>query len=157
MLKGLYTMTSFEKMFRESKGKPITYMGKTLVMNDRFPTHGAASLNLTIETSSPGWRQGVALDTVGSFSVNGRPVSGKIVIWQDTGPPIVEIELIGNCASVEIKNVWDIGDGVMQAWHNGAAMIVEELAHGRRYRCNDGYPDDDFDDIVFRIERLTLP
>ncbi|MCB1117403.1 MAG: hypothetical protein KDK50_02345, partial [Chlamydiia bacterium] len=39
--------------------------------------------------------------------------------------------------------------------HNGAAMIVEEIPNGRRYRCNDGEPDDDFDDIVFTITRIN--
>jgi hypothetical protein len=33
-------------------------------------------------------------------------------------------------------------------------MIVQEIAEGRRYRCNDGYPDDDFDGLIFRIERI---
>jgi hypothetical protein len=32
-------------------------------------------------------------------------------------------------------------------------MIVEEIENGFRYYCNDGYPDEDFNDIVFRIER----
>jgi len=31
-------------------------------------------------------------------------------------------------------------------------MIVEEIPSGRRYKCNDGRADDDFDEIVFRIE-----
>jgi hypothetical protein len=55
----------------------------------------------------------------------------------------------GEC---QVKNVWDTGDGVMDSWHNGGAMVVEEIASGRRYKCNDGRPDDDFNDIVFRIE-----
>ena len=50
---------------------------------------------------------------------------------------------------LEIKNVWDFGDGVMHSWHNGAAMWKEELDDGSiRYWCNDGYPDDDLNDIV---------
>jgi hypothetical protein len=52
---------------------------------------------------------------------------------------------------LEVYNLWDKGDGVTEAWHNGAAMIVEEIPGGRRYRCNDGYPDDDFDDLVFEL------
>jgi len=32
-------------------------------------------------------------------------------------------------------------------------MIAEEIENGFRYHCNDLYPDEDFDDIVFRIER----
>jgi hypothetical protein len=34
-------------------------------------------------------------------------------------------------------------------------MIIEQLPNdGRRYHCNDGEPDEDFDDLVFRIERV---
>ncbi|OJW19261.1 MAG: hypothetical protein BGO58_03090 [Sphingopyxis sp. 65-8] len=51
-----------------------------------------------------------------------------------------------------MKNVWDTGDGVMQSWHAGGAMIVEEIENVRRYLCNDGELDDDFDDLIFTLE-----
>ncbi len=77
------------------------------------------------------------------------------MLWQDTAPQTVDFEIIGKASTIEVKNMWDFGDGVMQSWHNGAAMIVESLPNGRRYRCNDGDPDDDFDDIIFRLERVS--
>lgn len=52
---------------------------------------------------------------------------------------------------LRVWNVWDIGDGAVESGY-GTAMIVEQLPNGRRYRCNDGHPDDDFDDLIFRIE-----
>ena len=54
-----------------------------------------------------------------------------------------------------IKNIWDPGDGTIFSWIGGAAMIVEEIENGRRYRCNDGHPDENFDDIIFTIQKLT--
>ena len=30
-------------------------------------------------------------------------------------------------------------------------MVVKDLAYGARYHCNDGYPDDNCDDIVFDV------
>jgi len=51
-----------------------------------------------------------------------------------------------------VKNVWDMGDGVMQSWNAGGAMIVEGDAVSRRYLCNDGELDDDFDDMIFTLE-----
>ena len=36
-------------------------------------------------------------------------------------------------------------------WQRGAAMILEVDGNTRRYRCNDGHPDDNFDDIIFEI------
>ena len=63
--------------------------------------------------------------------------------------------MTGEATTIEVKNVWDVGNGVIESWHNGAAMIVELLPDGRRYLCNDGFADDDFDDIVFRLERVS--
>jgi len=31
-------------------------------------------------------------------------------------------------------------------------MIGEKLSNGFRYRCNEGRDDDDYDDLIFRIE-----
>ncbi len=55
---------------------------------------------------------------------------------------------------LRVKNVWDTGNGIVHSGHYGAAMIVEEIPNGRLYRCNDGKPDDDFDEIGFSIERV---
>jgi hypothetical protein len=34
----------------------------------------------------------------------------------------------------------------------GTALYYEEINNGRRYVCNDGYPDDDLNNLVFSIE-----
>lgn len=44
----------------------------------------------------------------------------------------------------------------MEALTNFAGMLVEELLNGYRYRCNEGRDDDDYDDLVFRIERTGI-
>jgi hypothetical protein len=150
-------MTSFQAMFVESKGKPIQYKGMTLVLMDRFPTEGAKAIRLVFEECKGKWRQGVSLICDGQFRINERLFEGRkkgIGLWQDTAPPTIEIELVGPVQELEVHNVWDLGNGVVHYWHNGAAMIVEELSNGRRYRCNDGEADDDFDDLVFRLERV---
>jgi len=57
---------------------------------------------------------------------------------------------------LHVWNVWNDGNvrhGIDRRL-NGAGMIVEKIEKGFRYRCNDGYPDEDFDDIVFRIELM---
>ncbi len=149
-------MPSFQSQFTETAGKPIMYQGKTLFMMDHFPTEHSTRLRLYFETCNGEWRQGVALNVDGNVEVNGR-VIGKhkhIVLWHDTAPQVVELGVPANANMVEVHNVWDSGNGMTDAWHNGAAMIIEEIPNGRRYRCNDGLADDDFDDIVFRIERV---
>jgi len=166
-------MPSFQHMFTESEGRPIKWQGKTLVCGDFLPTRGATTFRLVIESCNGTWRQGVAMDLAhqtcdgtwhrgadehsnGSFVVNGRAHDGKngIFFWQDDIVDAIEFEVVGNPSAIDLFNVWDTGNGVMDSRHNGAAMIVEELPNGRRYRCNDGYADEDFDDIIFRIEAI---
>jgi hypothetical protein len=148
-------MPSFEDMFMKTAGKPIEYQGKTLVMFDDFPTEGARRLRLVFEECTSEWRQGVALRFQGKVKVNGQIIRRGFMLWHDTAPRTVELELIGKIASIQVKNIWDVGNGVIESWHNGAAMIVEILPEGRRYRCNDGFADDDFNDVVFCIERVA--
>ncbi len=140
----------------KSKGQPITYAGKTLVMSDRFPCMNAKSLRLVIESCNAEWRQGVVLRILkGShLRLNGQNVT-HAVCWADTAPPIIDVQVSDDVSEIVVYNVWDSGNGVINARHNGAAMIMDLIENGRRYICNDGRPDDDFDDIIFRIERLT--
>lgn len=148
-------MPSFQELFEKSGGQPIEYQGATLVMFDVFPSEGAKHLRLVFEESNGEWRQGVALRFEGKFKINDQIIRRGIVLWRDTAPQTVELEVVGKPSTIEVKNVWDVGDGVIHSWHNGAAMMIEELPSGRRYRCNDGFTDDDFSDIVFRLERMS--
>jgi len=50
--------------------------------------------------------------------------------------------------------IWRLNNKPMQYGHNGAALYIEEIPNGKRYYCNDGSPDDDFDDLVFTIEKV---
>jgi hypothetical protein len=145
-------MPSFEEMFRQTKGKPIQWNGQTLVMVDAFPVGKRERLRLVFESFGSEWKQGVLLSTKGSFVVNGKDCGRQVVLWQDTAPKQVDFEVSSKDGSVLIKNCWDTGDGVINSWHHGAAMIVDDLGGKRRYRCNDGHPDEDFADIIFTLE-----
>lgn len=145
-------MPSFQSLFFESKGQPVVYNGQTIQMVDRIPIKNGQFLRVIFEGVNAEWRQGVHLKTDGDFIVNNKTVKKAVVLWHDTAPREVLLQVHTKKGECWIKNVWDTGNGVMDSWHNGAAMIVEEIATGKRYRCNDGQPDDDFDDIVFRIE-----
>jgi hypothetical protein len=50
-----------------------------------------------------------------------------------------------------VYNVWQGNDGTTHYWHNGAAMYVEEDVEKRIYYCNDGFTDEDFNDLIFGI------
>ncbi len=176
-------MPEFESMFIRSKGQPIQWEGRTLHLHDYFPTGGAKRYRLTLESSNSKWRQGLVMALVhqdkkagwqpgaaegvsGQFIINGKNVDGSngVAIWHDEAPSVVEFEVAGGPSTICVYNAWQsttrvaipgtTGRPIVDSGHNGAAMIVEELSKGRRYRCNDGKPDDDFDDIVFRLERV---
>lgn len=145
-------MAVFEEMFIESKGKPVIYAGKEICLVVGIPVTEGQVLRVYIETTNSEWRQGVLFWTKGSMEVNGVKIKNKTVLWQDTAPDEVTMKIMTKSGKCRVKNVWDNGRCAMDSGVNGAAMIVEELPNGFRYRCNDGHPDDDFDDIVFRIE-----
>lgn len=160
-------MPSFETLFEESKGKPIIYKGRELHLAHYLPVDQRDSIRVTRESTSSELRQGIGLAVDGVFEVAGKHVNTELVLWEDSAPADLNIRILLRSGRqrrsrrrpapglLRVTNVWDTGIGVAQAWHNGAAMIVEELSSGAyRYRCNDAHPDEDFDDIVFRIERI---
>ena len=147
-------MPSFENLFLKSKGQPVIYNGQIIQMVDRLKVTDGQRLKLTFESMNADWRQGICLTTDIGFVVNNQTIKKATVVWFDTAPQEVFLKVHTKNGECQVKNVWDTGDGVMESWHNGAAMIVEEIVSGRRYKCNDGQADDDFDDIVFRLEPI---
>ena len=148
-------MVVFEEMFLESKGKPVKYNDVTVQMMDELPVGDLAHLRIRFESANSEWRQGISLTTEGTFEVGGQKIKRGLALWQDTAPQEVDVVVSSKSGTVQVKNIWDVGDGVVHSWHNGAAMIVDSDRERRRYRCNDGHPDDDFDDLVFEL--TTLP
>ena len=145
-------MPDFQELFVQSKGQPITYKGNVIQMVDCLEVAPGQQLRLTFECVDSEWRQGACLTTDGSFAVNNREMKDTVVLWHDTAPGEVLLKVQTRKGQCWLKNVWETEDGLMHSWHNGAAMIVEKTENGRRYRCNDGRADDDFDDLIFRIE-----
>lgn len=147
-------MPQFDTMFLQSQGQPIQYKERTLHRADRIPIPDGSVFYVLIEQTASRWRQGIDIVTKGSFEVNGDVAKKGFYLWADTAPNAPErIPIVVHTSDglVRVNNVWMDVRGTIEAWHNGAAMWVEELPNGRRYHCNDGDPDDDFDDIIFSI------
>lgn len=82
-------------------------------------------------------------------------IKTRLCLWLDK--PLEPIEVICHTQDghIHVWNVWNNGNirhGI-DGRHNGAGIIIEKIENGFRYYCNDGYPDEDFNDIVFRVER----
>lgn len=62
--------------------------------------------------------------------------------------------LIINNAWIERRPEWGYETEHLFS-HGYSAMLIEHLPDGgRRYRCNDGQADEDFDDIIFRVNPM---
>jgi len=145
-------MESFEKMFRESKGAPVTWNGTQIKLLESFKVIGPASFRLVFEYANQRWRQGLIIRTDRGLIHGDQTQSKSVVIWEDQGREL-GFKTDPKTRRMDLNNIWDTGDGCMHSWHNGAAMIVEQVTPSIfRFRCNDGQPNDDFDDLVFRLE-----
>lgn len=149
---------SFQKLFTESKGQPIKYKDKELTMIDRIhlPSKKVV-LNVSFISTDSKWKQGIVLQTKGEFDINGQKLSTKIILWENTAPKELELFVNSKDKVLLIYNVWETQDGITHYWHNGAAMHVTENNEVRTYNCNDGYDDDDLNDIVFKIAVKPIP
>ena len=136
-----------------SGGKPIEYKGKILHMWDRISVpKRETEMEYRILSTSSEWKQGFGLSVNGDFDFGTeKPIKSAVSIWEDTAPHTGTFRCRSNAGPLIIKNIWDEGRGGTESGTNGAAMWIEEIPNGRRYHCNDGHFDDDFDDIVFEI------
>ncbi len=148
-------MPSFDKLFSESKERPVLYNGLRIWRVDVLGVNRRQGLKVVFDCANSNWRQGIRLDIDDRFEINGQTIRKAIVLWQDTAPKECRFVAHSKKGEVLVRNVWDTGDGVVDSWHNGAAMIVEEFPNGKRYKCNDGLADDDFDDLIFSIELIS--
>jgi hypothetical protein len=143
-------MISFERDFINSKGKPIKYKDMELISIDRIPVNKKFSGYLRVVSTNSEWRQGVEIKVNGKMKING--VEGKsFIIWEENAKENVAFEGTAKEGALKVWNAWDIGNGTINAWLNGSAMILEVDGNVRRYKCNDAHPDENFDDIVFEV------
>lgn len=143
-------MIEFEKEFMATRGQPFEKHGTTYYLMYTVPLRGSNKLTIEFQDARPPYRQGIHLEADGPLRIAGKE-SKAMLLWYDTAPQRVECDCAG-CESVRVWNVWDIGDGTVHSWHNGAAMIVHPLGNnGWLFRCNDGQADDRCDDLVFSI------
>jgi len=156
-------MPSFSELFMKSKAQPIEWNGKILVMSDKFPVKNGDTLLISIEKTNSDCRQGLCVDVTGSCELDGElHKAGKgvrMLFWEDTAPKQVKLKVITKQDFVWIENIWEssayLGKITVNSRLMGAAMMVEDIENGRRYRCNDWHPDENFDDIVFTVQKIT--
>ena len=147
-------MPSFDDLFDTSEERPISYQGKTLYRAHQIEIPEKCVVVVRFVSTNSEWRQGIALNVNGHFTFAGNRLGKKLILWEDTATKDTTLDIASKDGVLWAYNTWDYGDGAIQSWRFGAAMIIEDIPNGKRYYCNDGHPDDDFDDLVFEVTVL---
>lgn len=159
-------MPSFQELFSQARQLTIQYKGKTLYWADRFPVSDGDKLKICIEKTNSEYVQGISVDITGSCEVQGeiwkKGKGVKMFFWEDAeliDPKNIEMTVFTKTGYIVVQNIWERSDhrGVKftDSGVHGAAMTIEDIPNGRRYYCNDGHPDENFDDIVFTIQKIS--
>lgn len=148
---------NFQSLFLESKGDKIIYQGKFLKLADRINlSEVKIKLRLTFIKSDSKWQQGIFLSTKkGKIHIAGKTYSKKVLIMDDSISEEEEITVEAKDKILFVYNAWKDENDKVLYWEKGAAMYIEEYENSKIYYCNDGLPDDDFNDLIFKIEFLT--
>ena len=145
----------FQRAFERSNGNPIEYSGRIIQLFDLFPVKYGERLQIVVESVNSDYPQVIQLE--GRIVLDGERHE-KSCIYVDSNKLPFETEVTSRKRNgyLWVCNGWTKSTSHRKVdWsEGGAAMIVEELSNGRRYNCNDFQLNDDFNDLIFRIERV---
>ena len=160
-------MTDCDEIFSMTAERPIIFDGMPIIRADDIAFQDGDTFEITFESTNSQRPQGIAIDVFGEISVNNALLQDKMVFWENSAPKKFRFSAYRDQKRsrkpkslpapnmLRIFNVWDSGQGLPESSYWGAAMTYEEIANGRRYRCNDCVPDNDFNDIVFTIQKVS--
>ncbi|MBQ8688255.1 MAG: hypothetical protein IJ512_06875 [Ruminococcus sp.] len=153
-------MINFSDLFMESKGEPVQYGEKTLLLIDQLPISQNFSILLKLISTHSEWRQAIriAINT-GSMTVDGIIKRKEFRFWEDDlrKEPNQTIIIHGKTKDRHLsvwnayERIYNTGEKVIESWNMGAAMLKGEDGI---YYCNDAHVDDDFNDLIFQIKVL---
>jgi hypothetical protein len=154
----------FGQLFVKSRGAPIWHDGRALIMLDKVAAKLGEKFIVTIEATRSPYPQGVGVSE--GVAVFGERVK-RAVVWEYFSLPPAErksqrsqlpfaFEVIcrNKKGSLSFYNMTEF-QGRQEWWHGGSCMVAEDIPGGRRYHCNDLEPDEDFDDLVFTVVRVS--
>ena len=146
---------TFEHLFEASNWLPILHNGKLIRIADSLPiSNDINDYQIVFESVNSDWEQGVFIQSKGShFLIDEKEEKlNGFYLWFDKNHLTHNFKLLKKPKQdLNVWNIWRIDNGPMSYGHNGAALYSEDLNNGKKFYCNDGYPDEDFDDIIFTI------
>lgn len=148
-------MIIFGDEFIKTKGQPINYKNKLIMMGDYFFVPiGKSMLHFKFISTNSEWKQAIKLSLKGSISINNRTFKNGLGLWEHTAPKEGVFMVDSKDGKILVSNAWQTPDGTVHSWEAGGALYFEEIKKGRRYYCNDGHIDDDFKDLIFEITQV---
>lgn len=147
-------MMELAKLFQQSLGTPIHVDGQELYAIINKKSEGVKSIQIRRISASTVFVPGLCLQGKGiQFFVNSQTLK-DVVLWADTSPKSVKIDIVSCKRHGEIKiwNCWRDKLGITQAWLGNAAMKVEERSGIIKVFCNSGPSELEFKDLVFEME-----
>ncbi|MDT0213337.1 hypothetical protein Q9R29_05525 [Rothia sp. ARF10] len=142
------------KLPERSVNLGLTTPEREVVLIESVDCAAGDRFSLTFESAEPRWRQGVWLAVDGDVVAAGQ-VSSQILLWRDTAPDQVEIEVRSTGDGLmRLYNVWDSGRGHgHESQRHTSGMVREALPDGYRYHCSDINPAPTFEALVFSVVR----
>ena len=154
---------NFNSLFAKTKGQPIKYNGKTLYLSYNIQIKYKSKILVTLEKTNSHYIQGIGI--MGGHIVFGTKQRKSLFLETFTVPPnkrffkrkalpfSYEVTCNNKKNVLHIYNVALVKNR-QEYWTNGCAMIVNEIDNGYRFMCNDFQFNDDFNDIIFKVEYL---
>lgn len=148
-------MPDLSDRFAEEQSNVIEWYGRPIYGLYEFDViPGSIVIEFVSARTQP--VQGVELRMRGGTMIVNDIESNDLVLWQDTAPARVEIDIRmqpSGKPKLKLWNVWRGGYGVKQAWLGNAAIQVEDDPETGRVilRCSDGRGEPDFDDLVVAL------
>ena len=138
--------------FAEADGPEIEIDGKVLCQVWRDDVTGER-LRVDRRHATTARRQGLVVEADVDLSVAGR-VAHRLVLWADTSPESVEIEVAGP-TEIRVWNVWSDGE-MTHAWLGWSSIQVETDGESTTLTCSDGHRSDaDGPDLVVAITPIA--
>lgn len=140
----------FEKMFRQSLGRPIEYKGRTIMRYDELQVPNEALVKIRFISQNSEWRQGIIIRVNGALIIDGEKIKNGIVLWYNENQLHYSFSLKSKDNKCLVYNCWE-ASGIKHSGFAGAAMHYDKIENGKRYYCNDGHLDDNFTDLIFDL------
>jgi len=121
------------------------------------PVKQTVKITVTFHEVNAGWDQALTLDTNGHLLCNGVKSQEGVELWTKTAPPEVTLDCNSKNGKLWVWNTWSTGPRITHSMINCSGIITVQKADNEwELYCNDGFPDDDFDDLIVGIS-ITEP